>query len=161
MDVAETRARVPSFYALDVMRAITGRVPDHRVLAAEAAEEGGASLAWPAPKDPSRAIDDLETDLAVLEPLLQLRDPAAVRGRAHYMLGLNDALRRSVISRWARGRPAWSTSDGLVKAGAGVAGAMAANRLGARPYSLSALQRFATCPYQFLLATIHRLEPWD
>ena len=26
MDVAETRARVPSFYALDVMRAITGRV---------------------------------------------------------------------------------------------------------------------------------------
>jgi CRISPR/Cas system-associated exonuclease Cas4 (RecB family) len=25
---------------------------------------------------------------------------------------------------------------------------------------LSALQRFATCPYQFLLATIHRLEPW-
>src|SRR4029077_9284565 len=28
MDVAETRARVPSFYALDVMRAITGRVPD-------------------------------------------------------------------------------------------------------------------------------------
>ena len=39
MDVAETRARVPSFYALDVMRAITGRVPDHRVLASEAAEK--------------------------------------------------------------------------------------------------------------------------
>src|SRR5262249_12656965 len=30
-----------------------------------------------------------------------------------------------------------------------------------RAYSLSALQRFATCPYQFLLATIYRLEPWD
>jgi hypothetical protein len=26
---------------------------------------------------------------------------------------------------------------------------------------LSALQRFSTCPYQFLLATIYRLEPWD
>ncbi|HET6959610.1 MAG TPA: hypothetical protein VFI56_23615, partial [Vicinamibacterales bacterium] len=37
LDVSETRARVPSFYALDVMRAITGRVPDHRVLASEAA----------------------------------------------------------------------------------------------------------------------------
>ena len=36
MDVAETRARVPSFYALDVMRAMTGRVPDYRALAAEA-----------------------------------------------------------------------------------------------------------------------------
>src|SRR5207249_11292980 len=30
-----------------------------------------------------------------------------------------------------------------------------------RPYALSALQRFSVCPYQFLLATIHRLEPWD
>jgi hypothetical protein len=161
MDVAETRARVPSFYALDVVRAITGRVPDHRVLAADAAEEAGANLAWPAPADADRAIDELEHDLAVLKPLLDSRDPAAVKGHAHYLLGLNDALRRSVISRWARGRPAWSPSDGLVKASAGVAGAIAANRLGARPYSLSALQRFATCPYQFLLATIHRLEPWD
>jgi len=161
LDVAETRARVPSFYALDVMRAITGRVPDHRVLAKEAAEEGGASLAWPAPKDPARAIDDLEHDLAVLEPLLQGRDPASVKGRAHYMLGLNDALRRSVISRWARGRPAWSAGDGLIRVSPSTEAALAAQRLRQRPYSLSALQRFATCPYQFLLATIYRLEPWD
>ncbi len=40
MDVAETRARVPSFYALDVMRAITGRVPDHRVLAQRCGRRG-------------------------------------------------------------------------------------------------------------------------
>jgi ATP-dependent helicase/nuclease subunit B len=161
LDVAETRARVPSFYALDVMRAITGRVPDHRVLAAAAAEAGGASLAWPAPQDPSRAIDDLEHDLAVLGPLLQRREPAAVRGRAHYMLSLNDALRRSVISRWARGRAAWSTSDGLIRVSPSTEAALGAQRLRQRPYSLSALQRFATCPYQFLLATIYRLEPWD
>jgi CRISPR/Cas system-associated exonuclease Cas4 (RecB family) len=161
LDVAETRARVPSFYALDVMRAITGRVPDHRMLAAEAADEGGASLAWPAPKDPDRAIDDLEHDLATLKPLLESRAVASVKGHAHYMLGLNDALRRSVISRWARGRPAWASSDGLIKVAPGTQAAIDANRLGARPYSLSALQRFATCPYQFLLATIYRLEPWD
>jgi ATP-dependent helicase/nuclease subunit B len=161
LDVAETRARVPSFYALDVIRAITGRVPDHRVLASEAAEEGGASLAWPAPKDPDRAIDDLEHDLAVLEPLLQAREPALVKGRAHYMLGLNDALRRSVISRWARGRGAWSPNDGLIRVSPSTEKALAAQRLRQRAYSLSALQRFATCPYQFLLATIFRLEPWD
>jgi CRISPR/Cas system-associated exonuclease Cas4 (RecB family) len=161
LDVAETRARVPSFYALDVMRAITGRVPDHRVLASDAADQGGASLAWPAPRDPDRAIDDLEHDLATLKPLLESRDPASVKGHAHYMLGLNDALRRSVISRWARGRPAWSSSDGLIKVAPGTKAAIDANRLNARPYSLSALQRFATCPYQFLLATIYRLEPWD
>ena len=115
MDVAETRARVPSFYALDVMRAITGRVPDHRVLAADAADEAGATLAWPAPADPDRAIDDLEHDLAVLKPLLDSRDRPSVKGRAHYLLGLNDSLRRSVISRWARGRTTWSSSDGLIK----------------------------------------------
>ncbi len=27
------------------------------------------------------------------------------------------------------------------------------------PYSLSALQKFSTCPYQFLLSAIYRLEP--
>jgi CRISPR/Cas system-associated exonuclease Cas4 (RecB family) len=161
MDVAETRARVPSFYALDVMRAITGRVPDHRVLAANAAEEAGANLAWPAPADPDRAIDDLEHDLAVLKPLLDSRDPASVKGRAHYLLGLNEPLRRSVINRWARGRTLWSSSDGLVKTTPAISPALTKNRLGQRAYSLSALQRFAACPYQFLLATIHRLEPWD
>jgi CRISPR/Cas system-associated exonuclease Cas4 (RecB family) len=161
LDVSETRARVPSFYALDVMRAITGRVPDHRVLASEAADEGGASLAWPAPKDPDRAIDDLEHDLAVLKPLLDTREPATVKGHAHYLLGLNESLRRSVISRWARGRKAWSPSDGLIKIAPGTQAAIEKHRLARRAYSLSALQRFATCPYQFLLATIYRLQPWE
>ncbi|HUK36417.1 MAG TPA: hypothetical protein VLV86_21015, partial [Vicinamibacterales bacterium] len=84
LDVAETRARVPSFYALDVIRAITGEIPDHRQLASDAAAEAGASLAWPAPRDASRAIDDLEHDLASLKPLLESRDAASVRGHAHY-----------------------------------------------------------------------------
>jgi hypothetical protein len=161
LDVAETRARVPSFYALDVMRAITGRVPDHRVLASDAAEEGGVRLSWPAPRDPDRAIDDLEHDLAVLKPLLETREPATVKGHAHYLLALNDALRRSVISRWARGRPAWSPSDGLIRVVPGTQAAIDRHRLRRRAYSLSALQRFATCPYQFLLSTIYRLQPWD
>ncbi len=161
LDVAETRVRVPSFYALDVVRAITGAVPDHRQLAREAAEEAGASLAWPAPKDPSRAIDDLEHDLASLKPLLESRDPASVRGHAHYLLQLNESLRRSVISRWTRGRKAWAPADGLVRVAPAISRALEKERLGNRPYSLSALQRFSSCPYQFLLATIYRLEPRD
>jgi ATP-dependent helicase/DNAse subunit B len=32
-------------------------------------------------------------------------------------------------------------------------------RLSARAYSLSALQKFAACPYQFLLSAIYRLQP--
>jgi hypothetical protein len=161
LDAAETRARVPSFYALDVVRALTGRIPDHRALAVEAAEEAGASLAWPAPANAETAIDDLEHDLASLKPLLETRDPASVKGHAHYLLGLNDALRRSVISRWARGRSAWSDADGLIRATQPVAAALAGHRLSRRPYSLSALQRFSVCPYQFLLASVMRLEPWE
>ena len=78
------------------------------------------------------------------------------------MLDLNAALRRSVISRWARGRGAWSPSDGLIRVSPGDAG-------GARPriVSGSGRTRCRRCsasppvPYQFLLATIYRLEPWD
>src|SRR5206468_1304009 len=135
--------------------------PDYRVLAAEAAGEADASLAWPAPVDPDAAIDDLEHDLATLKPLLDASDAALVKGRAHYLLGLNEALRRSVVSRWSRGRPAWSVHDGLLGTAGGAGAALGANRLGARAYSLSALQRFAVCPYQFLLSTVHRLEPWE
>jgi hypothetical protein len=159
LDVAETRARVPSFYALDVVRAITGDIPDHRQLASDAAAEAGASLAWPAPKDARRAIDDLEHDLASLKPLLESRDARSVRGHAHYLLQLNECLRRSVISRWARGRSAWSQADGLIRVAPAIKSAMDKERLASRPYSLSALQRFSSCPYQFLLATIYRLEP--
>jgi CRISPR/Cas system-associated exonuclease Cas4 (RecB family) len=36
-----------------------------------------------------------------------------------------------------------------------------AKRLGAQPYSLSSLQRYASCPYQFLLASILRLAPFE
>jgi ATP-dependent helicase/nuclease subunit B len=160
-EMGDIRPRVPSFYALDVVRAITGRVPDHRALAAEAAEEADASLAWPAPRDPARAVDDFEHDLAVLKPLLDTRDGEAVRGQARYLLELNEALRRSVISRWARGRPRWSTSDGVIRVAPGTAAALDNNRLRNRPYSLSALQRFATCPYQFLLGAIHRIQARD
>jgi ATP-dependent helicase/nuclease subunit B len=141
------------------MRAITGEIPDHRKLATGAAEEAGASLAWPAPKDPARAIDDLEHDLASLKPLLDSRDPAAVRGQARYLLDLNTALARSIRSRWARAHKAWSKSDGLIQVSPGIRSAIDKERLANRPYSLSALQRYSTCPYQFLLATIYRLEP--
>jgi CRISPR/Cas system-associated exonuclease Cas4 (RecB family) len=160
-ELGDLRPRVPSFYALDVMRAITGRVPDHRALAAEAAEEADASLAWPAPRDPARAVDDFEHDLAVLKPLLDSRNGSEVKGRARYLLELNDELRRSVGSRWARGEKRWSTSDGLIRAAPTTAATLERNRLGRRPYSLSALQRFAVCPYQFLLAAIHRIQSWE
>jgi ATP-dependent helicase/nuclease subunit B len=91
--------------------------------------------------------------------MLQEKKRDAVRGHANYLLSLNDCLRRSVIARWSRGKRLWSSSDGIIRVTDATRPALAAQRLGARPYSLSALQRFAVCPYQFLLSAVHRLEP--
>ena len=77
IELSESRARVPSFYALDVMRAATGRVPHHDELEQRAREAGDATLAWPAPSSPEEAIDDQEHDLAVLRRLLDEDDPGS------------------------------------------------------------------------------------
>jgi len=114
-------------------------------------------LAWPAPHDPALAIDDQEHDLAVLRELFDASDAASVRGHAQYMLQLNPTLRRSVTERWARGERRWSHFDGLVRVTDSTRDALHEQRLTVRPYSLSALQRFAACPYQFLLSAIYRL----
>jgi CRISPR/Cas system-associated exonuclease Cas4 (RecB family) len=159
LDLAEGRVRVPSFYALDLLRGATGRVPDHETLASAAALAGDRTLAWPAPPEPMAAIDDQEHDLSVLRRLLDTDNPAAVRGHAQYMLRLNQALRRSVTERWARAERKWSQFDGLTRVTPAIESALQAQRLGARRYSLSALQRFAVCPYQFLLGAVYRLEP--
>ena len=161
IELAESRARVPSFYALDVIRAATGGVPDYEWLEAKARGSGNATLAWPAPPDPADAIDDQEHDLAVLRQLLDDHDRTRVRGHAHYLLKLNECLRRSVINRWARSEARWSPSDGLTRVTPDTAAALGAQRLTARPYSLSALQRFSACPYQFLLGAIYRLQPLE
>jgi ATP-dependent helicase/nuclease subunit B len=159
IDLSGARPRVPSFYLLDVMRAVTGRIPNHESLQREAAAAGGARLDWPAPPRAGQAIDGIEHDLASLRELLDARDRAAVRGHAHYLLQLNDALRRSVTRRWAHATGRWRPQDGLVRVTDATRPMLALQRLGARPYSVSALQKFATCPYQFALSAIYRLEP--
>jgi hypothetical protein len=161
IELGEARPRVPSFYALDVTRAITGRIPDFEELSEQAAEAARARLAWPAPADAARAIDDMEHDLAVLDPLLHRVDPALIRGRARYLLDLNPSLARSLRARWARWQSAWTPYDGLSGGGEPVAAALAAHHPSIRPYSVSALQRFAVCPYQFYLSAILRLAPRD
>ena len=159
LDVSESRPRVPSFYALDVKRALTGRIPSHEDLQRQAYDAGGAPLGWPAPADPRQAIDLFEHDLAVLRPLFDERDPKKVAGRARYLLELNPCLGRSVRERWARHRRQWSDADGLSRATPAVAAALSGERLAARPYSLSALQHYAACPYRFLLSAVYRLAP--
>jgi ATP-dependent helicase/nuclease subunit B len=157
LEVAEGRARVPSFYALDVARSITGYVPDYEVLARDAELAGASRLAWPAPRDPSEAIDDAEYGLATVWPLLNTNEPRA--GRLAYVMKLNPHLARSLRSRWARWQSKWSEHDGLFTKRSSILEILESHRLATRPYSVSALQNFAACPYRFLLSAIHRLEP--
>jgi ATP-dependent helicase/nuclease subunit B len=159
IETAEARARVPSFYGLEVMRAVTGRIPDHQQLELEALEEANASLAWPAPARPEDAIDDFEHDLSVLR--LLMRSEENVKGHAHYMLRLNDYVRRSASERWARARPRWSPYDGLVRVTESTKSFLQSQRLSARPYSVSALQNYAYCPYRFLLSAMYHLQPLE
>src|SRR5207302_7952993 len=53
----------------------------------------------------------------------------------------------------------WTPYDGITRVTGMTSPILQSQRLTARPYSLSALQKFASCPYQFLLSAIHRLEP--
>jgi ATP-dependent helicase/nuclease subunit B len=158
VEIGEGRPRVPSLYALEVWRAMTGRVPSADELQQAAARTSQATLAWPAPADPAEAIDALEHDLATLRALVDEPESRA-RGRAHYILQLNDCLQRSVRERFMRGKKAWTHWDGITSVTPRIAPILAQHRLGARRYSLSALQKYATCPYQFLLSAIYRMRP--
>jgi len=152
------RPRVPSFYALDLARSSQGDLPAFEDL--ERANARGR-LAWPSPANPAVAIDAVEHDLAVLGPLLEAR-PGQAQGRARYLLEMNDHLARSLRSRYARWRlKKWTPMDGIVRVTDQTRPILEQHAPKARAYSVTALQKFAACPYQFFLSAIHRLEPRD
>lgn len=159
VEIAEARARVPSFYALDVVRAVTGSLPSPVALERSARAVTNARLPWPAPEDHTLAIDAAEHDLAVLLPHLR-SDPATVEGRAQYLLSLNDVLARSLRSREKRWvTNPWTTADGLLRPSAHVRELLQPFSLKARAYSASSLQGYARCPYRFFLNAIQKLRP--
>ena len=161
VELNESRPRVPSFYVLDILRAIEGRIPPAQSIGGRAMQAGGSRLAWPAPLDPATAIDDFEHDLSMMGALLD-QSSESVKGRARYLYELSPELKRSLSSRWLRWhRRQWDPADGMVRTTDMTRAALAAQRLGARPYSLTALQRYATCPYQFLMAAVYRLAPLE
>src|SRR5438094_10144499 len=91
------------------------------------------------------------------KPLLNTNQPRA--GRLAHVMNLNSHLRRSLRGRWARWQEKWSEHDGLVMKRPSIVEILESQLLTARPYSVSALQNFAACPYRFLLSAIYRLEP--
>lgn len=161
MDLNQGRVRGPSFYALDVIRAITGQIPELRALERQSAETSQSQIGWPAPRNPEVAIDDAEYDLAVISAAL--RKPAAeVRGAGRYLMQASPTLSRSLRARWSRWGKRWSPYDGLhIQSGDPAFPILQQHRLASRPYSATALQQFAVCPYRFVLYSIYKLRLRD
>lgn len=158
VDVEKSRPRVPSFYAIEVLRAAEGRLPSLDGLTRGAERAASARLGWPAPGQQSAAIDEAEYDLALLAPLLDA-DPATTIGTASYLLQANPHLARALRARGRRWLRRWTVADGLVDPSDMAREALAQHQLDRRPFSPTALQHFAACPYRFFLQAIHRLAP--
>jgi len=152
MDAVESRPRVPSLYALEIVRAAHGRLPDLRTFEEHARQGAPSRLDWPAPAEALEAIDDAEFDLAAL-------GRTDAKGAGNYLIAANPYLADSLRRYARRDRRAWFPADGIVKPDAATRAVLATQRLAARSYSPSALQHFAACPYRFLLHAIYRFRP--
>ncbi len=157
IDVQQSRPRVPSFYALEALRAAEGVLPGFEEIAERAESTTRARLGWPAPEQSEAAIDEAEYDLALLASLVEANDEGAT-GRAHYLLTANKHLARALRARSRRWLRRWTPNDGLVDPDELARQALASHQFSARSFSATALQNYASCPYRFFLSAILRLE---
>jgi len=158
IDLSQGRARVPSFYGLEVLRAAEGALPGFAELSRRAEQAAQARAGWPAPPDPAQAIDEAEHDLSLLARAFRA-PPGEGKGIAAYLLNSNPHLKRALRARARRWLKRWTPADGLVEPAPEALAALQKHRPSARPYSPTALQNFAACPYKFVLQAVHRLAP--
>lgn len=162
VDLEQSRPRVPSFYVLEVVSAASGKWPDVQVLERYALNAGKARLAWPAPPRKEDAIDAAEYDLAAARGALASLASKSTdsAGALAFALQESPILARSLRRRHRRwDTPKWTSSDGIVAAGAATTkNLLAPHRLSERAYSATGLQRFSACPYQFALQQIFRFS---
>jgi CRISPR/Cas system-associated exonuclease Cas4 (RecB family) len=155
-DAEQGRPRVPSFYGLEVLEAVDGRLPAWSELGERAAQGAAARLGWPAPEEPERAIDDAEYDLAMIARARG--DEAARTGALRYLLGTNAHLARALRFRWRRWElQKYGAADGFVVSDDGVRALLHAF-LEEHSYSPSALEQLSVCPYRFYLRNIARVS---
>ncbi|MEM9070514.1 MAG: PD-(D/E)XK nuclease family protein, partial [Myxococcota bacterium] len=156
VDADRGRPRVPSFYVLEIARAAYGSLPGFRAIKMEAAAASATHSGWPAPAKARDAIDDAEYDLAALRESTRSR----ASGGMAYLLAANPHVKRALGFRARRWSPKWNHADGLVVVGdaAHKQTLLAPFLPGAKPYSATALQNFAACPYRFALYALFRLE---
>jgi ATP-dependent helicase/nuclease subunit B len=157
LDLDNGRPRVPSFYALETVRAAEGQLPNFAELARRAETATSSRIGWPAPGDPAEAIDDAEYDLAILNRLSASEKDGAGLGR--YILTVNPYVARALRARFQRWSFHWTQADGLLARSDAALAIMAKHGFDARSYSPTALQHYAGCPYKFFLQAVQGLAP--
>jgi ATP-dependent helicase/nuclease subunit B len=157
IDVQQSRPRVPSFYALEALRAAEGELPGFEEVAARAESSTRARLGWPAPDHQDSAIDEAEYDLALLANL-STASKDETTGAAHYLLTANTHLGRALRARTRRWLKRWTSNDGLVDPDELAQASIARHHFEARSFSATALQNFSSCPYRFFLSAILRFD---
>ena len=116
IDLAQSRPRVPSFYALEIIRAANGHLPPLQEFQSAAAAAAPTRLDRPAPDNFASAIDDTEYDLVALEHVKA--GGVEQDGALHYLTSVNAALGRSLRTRYQRWNVGkWTAADGLFDAG--------------------------------------------
>ncbi len=159
IDVSQGRGRVPSLYALELLRTSEGSLPALQKLEQKASAGSATHLGWPAPQSSDEAIDAAEYDLSILDPLLT-QNPADVTGKGRFLLDVNPFLATSLRARYRRWQNVWSYDDGLViPKDPEVKKILDQQRPIHRSYSPTALQNYSACPYRFFLSGIQRLQP--
>jgi ATP-dependent helicase/nuclease subunit B len=155
IDLAQSRPKVPSFYALEIIRSAYGRLPGLHEFQSRAAANAPTRLDRPAPGEFADAIDDTEYDLVALEKARA--DGHEQEGALRYLVSVNAALHRSLTARYQRWElHKWTAADGLLESSV-----LPGYGLTERAYSPTALQQFSACPYRFALHGIFKLRPRD
>ena len=153
-DAEQGRPRVPSFYGLEILEAVDGRLPAWSELGERASHGAAARLGWPAPDDPERAIDAAEYDLATIA---RARGAGALR----YLVATNPHLARALrfrARRWELQK--FVAADGFIVS-EDSARELLRDYLAEHRHSPSALEQLAVCPYRFYLRSIVRVAGPD
>ena len=159
LNLVEGRPQVPSYYLAEAFRAGLGKIPTLAEIRAQAGRESQVVRGIRAPRNPSYAIDRREFDLGrVAGALGRPEAGSAGAGTAAYLLS-DPALARSLRQEYMRQQWKWQSPDGFLNPDPEALAALERHRPGNRSFSVTGLEAYASCPYQFFLKNIVRLRP--
>ena len=159
LNLVEGRPQVPSYYLAEAFRAGLGKIPTLAEIRAQAGRESQVVRGIRAPRNPSYAIDRREFDLGrVAGALGRPEAGGAGAGTAAYLLS-DPAVARSLRQEYMRQQWKWQSPDGFLNPDPEALAALERHRPGNRSFSVTGLEAYASCPYQFFLKNIVRLRP--